>query len=77
MNIQIADYIPQILNKPFPFNLNRFNLPAKKIIKRYRNNAVKVFNTADSGALEITLDVQGRLTIKQWRLDNRNLWRRH
>ncbi|MFT5520323.1 MAG: competence protein ComEC [Enterobacterales bacterium] len=57
--------------------LNRFNLPAKNIIKRYQNNAVKVFNTADSGALEITLDVQGRLTIKQWRLDNRNLWRRH
>ena len=57
--------------------LNRFNLPAEKILKRYQNNAVKVFNTADSGALEITLDAQGSITIKQWRLDNRNLWRRH
>ncbi len=57
--------------------LNRFNLPAENIIKRYQNNGVEVFNTAYSGAIELTINAQGIIVIKQWRLDNTTLWRRH
>ena len=57
--------------------LNRFNLPSEIVMKRYQVNGVEMFNTANSGAVEITLDSFGKPIIKQWRLDNRNLWRRH
>ncbi|MCP3674736.1 MAG: DNA internalization-related competence protein ComEC/Rec2, partial [Gammaproteobacteria bacterium] len=57
--------------------LNRFNLPAENIIKRYHNQSVEIFNTAYSGAIELTINTQGNIAIKQWRLHNRTLWRRH
>jgi len=57
--------------------LNRFNQPAENILKRYQKHAVKVFNTADSGAVELTINQHGKIEIKQWRLENTGLWRRY
>jgi len=56
--------------------LNRFNHPAEVVIKRYEKNAVKVLNTAYSGAIEVTINNQGLLAIKQWRKEKTALWRR-
>ena len=57
--------------------LNRFNLPAKEVVKRYMKSDVRLFNTASSGAIELTIDELGKVSIKQWRIENASLWTRH
>jgi len=57
--------------------LNRFNLPAENIVKRYQKNAVQVLDTAYSGAIELTINSEGSLKIIQWRHNKSALWRRH
>jgi len=57
--------------------LNRFNHPSKSILKRYKSLSIKAINTADSGAIKLTIIPSGRVHISQFRQDYPTLWRRH
>jgi len=56
--------------------LNRFKHPDKGVIERYQQNASQIMNTSSAGAIEVTIDKQGKLSIKQWRMEKPALWRR-
>jgi len=57
--------------------LNRFNHPDSSVSGRYKANGSKLLNTSTGGAIELTIDEQGKLAIKQWRLEKPALWRRY
>jgi len=56
--------------------LNRFKHPDDGVVGRYKQNASQVLNTSTGGAIEVTINKKGKLTIKQWRLSKPALWRR-
>jgi len=54
---------------------NRFRHPRPAIVERYKNTGAKVINTADSGAISITVSLeQGISNIKSWRFESRHYW---
>jgi competence protein ComEC len=52
---------------------NRFNHPHSKVLARFKRHSIPLYNTADSGAIEINLDeIMG---VTQWRKKNPPVWR--
>lgn len=52
---------------------NRFKHPHSDVVKRFQQLSIPLYNTADSGAIEIELSES--LPIIQWRKKNPPLWR--
>jgi len=57
--------------------LNRFKHPDDGVVGRYKQNASQVLNTSSAGAIEVTINKNGKWTVKQWRLSKPALWRRY
>jgi competence protein ComEC len=52
---------------------NRFNHPHSSIVQRFQQRSIPLFNTADSGAVEVTL--AEILSVTAWRKKNAPIWR--
>jgi competence protein ComEC len=52
---------------------NRFNHPHSSIVQRFQQRSIPLFNTADSGAVEVTLAEV--LSVTAWRKKNAPIWR--
>jgi competence protein ComEC len=53
---------------------NRFGFPRPEVLDRYRAVGARIFNTADSGAIQIRLGVDGRMAVDEHRLRERRYW---
>ena len=54
---------------------NRFNHPNEKVVARYQRKERMLLSTAQNGAIEFSVDNQGRLLPpKRWRQDNSRFW---
>ncbi len=54
---------------------NRFSHPSERVLARYRNRHLRIFNTAEDGAVRILLTQQG-LQVEQARQARPAIWRR-
>jgi competence protein ComEC len=52
---------------------NRFHHPHSKVLARFKQHSIPLYNTADSGAIEINL--AGIMLVTQWRNKNAPVWR--
>jgi beta-lactamase superfamily II metal-dependent hydrolase len=55
---------------------NRFKHPSKKVIDRYHNLGVRIFNTVDLGWMELQSTSIGWQWIHQERIDKQKFWHR-
>ncbi|MCO7225849.1 DNA internalization-related competence protein ComEC/Rec2 [Pleionea sp. CnH1-48] len=53
---------------------NRFKLPNKKVMERYRQNGVKTLNTWRNGMISIKIDEKGSILIGTHRTESQNFW---
>ncbi|HPQ97181.1 MAG TPA: DNA internalization-related competence protein ComEC/Rec2, partial [Thiolinea sp.] len=56
---------------------NRYGHPHPDILRRYRDHHIRLYNTAQDGALSLTLGTvpeQGRLQVHGYRLARRRFW---
>ncbi|MCC5866925.1 MAG: DNA internalization-related competence protein ComEC/Rec2 [Gammaproteobacteria bacterium] len=57
---------------------NRWNMPRDEVVARWRNEGASVFNTAETGALEIRVSAETGVEIAEgWRERRRRFWHRH
>jgi competence protein ComEC len=58
--------------------MNRFRHPRPVIVERYENAGAKVINTADTGAISITVNADSGISDPEfWRFDNQHYWNYH
>jgi len=53
--------------------LNRWKMPMNRVVKRYQDNQVKVFNTAENGMVQLDIDNNG-IHVKSYRQDIFPYW---
>ena len=53
---------------------NRFGFPSPISLKRYQAVGARIFNTANAGAIEIRMDPEGKVQVRQQRLLQRHVW---
>ena len=54
---------------------NRFKLPAKEVMSRYRERAIQTHNTALHGAITVSAgEPQQPLTVSRHRIDTARFW---
>ena len=63
---------PQLAVVSSGFN-NRFNHPHPSVLMRFNQHSIPLYNTADSGAIEINLAEV--MSVTQWRHKNAPIWR--
>jgi len=57
---------------------NRFRHPRPIIVKRYESRGVKIINTAESGAISMTVNSeQGISAVSSWRFESGHYWNYH
>lgn len=54
--------------------LNRWQFPAKEVVERFDARQIKMFNTADDGALLLNLKPDQPIKITRWRKHRKRLW---
>ncbi|MBE9532967.1 MAG: MBL fold metallo-hydrolase, partial [Proteobacteria bacterium] len=65
-----ADYILF----PVGYN-NRYHFPAKSIVKRYQQQELSMFNTANHGAIQFKFTAKNDPLITTWRQSSKKIWR--
>lgn len=57
---------------------NRWNMPRDEVLARWRSEGASVFNTAETGALEIRVSAKAGIEIAEgWREQRRRFWHMH
>ena len=68
----IAAVNPHIAIFPVGYR-NRFDLPHQDVLARYREQGIRLFSTAEGGAIRVTAGVAG-LTVTEYREARRRFW---
>ncbi|MFT4907306.1 MAG: competence protein ComEC [Oleispira sp.] len=68
----LAQVAPKVAVVSSGFN-NRFHHPHNSVRERFKQHSIALYNTADSGAIEINL--AEIMSVTQWRHENAPVWR--
>ena len=53
---------------------NRFGFPKQAVIERYQHLGSAIYNTADSGAIQLDFPVDDKIKVRQYRADKKRYW---
>lgn len=64
---------PQIVLFPVGYH-NRYNFPATTIVKRYQDRDINHYNTADHGAIQFKMGINGLSAPSLYRRQSKSIW---